>query len=103
LEPTGLAKPGKTRSFIGTGTGLAHQDAPGLVFGRVWNRTKLFFRFQPGPLVGYPDPLLTLPTRLGDGYNLQNGTAPHVEALENAHDVSPVNATGMGTRSRLPL
>jgi len=40
--------------------GLACQEAPGRVFGRVWNRTEPFFRFKPGPLAGYPDPLLTL-------------------------------------------
>jgi hypothetical protein len=60
LEPTGLAKPGKTRGLTGTGPGLARQDAAGRVFGRFWNQTKPFFRSEPGPLAGYPHPLLTL-------------------------------------------
>jgi len=60
LEPTGLAKPSKTRGLTGTGPGLASQDAGGRVFGRFWNRTEPFFRSEPGPLAGYPDPLLTL-------------------------------------------
>jgi len=29
-------------------------------FGRVWNRTKPFFRSKPRPLAAYPDPLLIL-------------------------------------------
>jgi len=56
----GLAKPGKTRGLTGTGPGLACQKAAGRVFGRFWNRTELFFRSKPEPLVGYPDPLLIL-------------------------------------------
>jgi len=46
---------------MGTGMGLAWQEAPGHVFGRVWNRTELCFQSKPGLLAGYPDPLLTLP------------------------------------------
>jgi len=64
LKPTGLAKPGKTRGLTGTGPGLAHQDTAGRVFGRFWNRTESFFCSEPGPLAGYPDPLLTLPKSL---------------------------------------
>ena len=60
MEPTGLAKPGKTRGLTGMGMGLAHQEAAGRVFGWVWNRTEPFFWSKPGPLAGYPDPLLTL-------------------------------------------
>jgi len=60
LEPTGLAKTGKTRGLTCSGAGLARQAAAGRVFGRVWNRTEQFFRSEPGPLAGYPDPLLTL-------------------------------------------
>jgi len=56
----GLAKPGETASLTGTGPGWAHQQSAGRVFGRVWNRTDPFLRSKPGPLVGYPDPLLTL-------------------------------------------
>jgi len=56
----GLAKPGKPCGLTGTGAGLARQEAPGLVFGRVWNRTEPFFQSKPRPLAGYPDPLLTL-------------------------------------------
>ena len=60
LEPTGLAKPGETRGLTGTGPGLACQESAGRVFGRFKNRTDLFLRSKPGPLVGYLDPLLTL-------------------------------------------
>jgi len=56
----GLATPGKTRGLTGMGTELACQEAPGRVFGRVWNRTKPVFGSKPGPLAGYPGPLLTL-------------------------------------------
>jgi len=62
LERTGLAKPGKTRGSLGMGPGLAPQEAEGRVFGRFWNRTELFGWSKPGPLAGYPDPLLTLGT-----------------------------------------
>jgi hypothetical protein len=61
-EPTGLAKPGKTRGFPGTGLGLARQDPAGGVFGWFWSRTELCLRSEPGQLAGYPDPLLTLLT-----------------------------------------
>jgi hypothetical protein len=60
LEPTGLAKPGETCRLIGTGPGLARQESAGRVFGWFWNRTDPFLRSKPGPLAGYPDPLLTL-------------------------------------------
>jgi len=46
--------------LTGSGPGLACQDTAGRVFGRFWNRTEPFFRPEPGPLAGYPDPLLTL-------------------------------------------
>jgi len=59
----GLAKHGKTRGLMGMGMGLAHQEAPGQVVGRVWNRTELLFRSKPGQLAGYLDPLLTLAER----------------------------------------
>jgi hypothetical protein len=60
LEPTDLAKPGKSRRLTGTGTGFARQEALVRVFGLFWNRTEPFFWSKPGPLGGYPDPLLTL-------------------------------------------
>jgi len=60
LEPTGFAKPGKTRRLTGTGPGLAGQDTAGRVFGRFWKRTEPSFWSVPGPLAGNPDPLLTL-------------------------------------------
>jgi len=62
MEPTGLAKPGKTRGLTTTGTGLAPQAAMGRGFERFWNWTDPFLRSTPGPLSGYPDPLLPLPT-----------------------------------------
>ena len=55
-----LAKPVTTRGLTGMGPGLAGQEAAGQVFGVVGNQTKPFLRFEPGPLAGYPDPLLTL-------------------------------------------
>jgi len=60
LEPTGLAKPGETRGLMGTGQGLAREESAGRVFGRFWNRTDPFLHSKPGPLAGYPDPLLPL-------------------------------------------
>jgi hypothetical protein len=60
LEPTGLAKPGDTRMLTGMGLGSARQESAGRVFARFCNRTDPFLRFKPGPLAGYPDPLLTL-------------------------------------------
>jgi hypothetical protein len=59
LEPTGLAKPSKTRGLTGKCPGLAHQDPAGQVNRRVWNQTKPFLQSKPGPLVGYPHPLPT--------------------------------------------
>jgi hypothetical protein len=56
-----LAQHGKTRGVMGTGMGLARQVGPGRVFEQVWNRTEPFYRSKPGPLVGFPDQLLTLP------------------------------------------
>jgi len=60
LEPTGLAKPGESCGLMGTGPGLARQESAGWVFGQFWIRTNPFLRSKPGPLVGYPDPLLTI-------------------------------------------
>ena len=37
-----------------------HQDRAVWFFGWVWYRTESFFLSKPGPLVGYPDLLLTL-------------------------------------------
>jgi hypothetical protein len=62
LEPTGLAKPGKTIGLTGTGAGSARPDAAGRVFGWFGNQTEPFIWSKPGPLAGYPDPLLTLIT-----------------------------------------
>jgi len=60
MEPTGVAKPGKTHELTCTGPGLTRQESVGRVFGRFSNRTDPFLRSKPGPLVGYLDPLLTL-------------------------------------------
>jgi len=59
LEPRGLAKPGEIHGLTGTGPGVARQESAGLVFGLFRNRTDPFLRSTPGPLAGYPDPLLT--------------------------------------------
>jgi hypothetical protein len=42
-----------------SGFGLPRVSGSG--FGRVWNQTDPCLRSKPGPLAGYPDPLLTLP------------------------------------------
>jgi len=60
LKPTGVAEPSETRGSTGIGPGLAPQESEGRVFERVWNRTDLFLQFKPGPLAGYPHPLVTL-------------------------------------------
>jgi hypothetical protein len=65
LELTGLAKPRETRRLTSTGPGLARQESAGRVLGRFWTRTDPFLWTKPGPLPGYPDPLLTLPVWLG--------------------------------------
>jgi len=58
LKPTGQAKPGKTGELMSPGLGWARQVSVGRVLRRVWNRTNLLLRIQPGPLARYPDPLL---------------------------------------------
>jgi len=64
LDPTGLAKPGETRRLMGTGPGLARQELADRVSGRIWNWTDPFLRSKPGPLAGYPDPLLSVGVNL---------------------------------------
>ena len=60
LDLTGQTKPSETRSLTGTGPGLDCQEAADQVFGQFWNWTEPLFWSKPGPLAGYPDPLLTL-------------------------------------------
>jgi hypothetical protein len=60
LDPKGLAKPGKTPGLTGTGPGLARPDSVCRVSDQLLNRTDPFLLAKPGPLAGYPDPLLTL-------------------------------------------
>jgi hypothetical protein len=60
LEPTGLAKPCKTRDLTVMGPGLASQQLAGWVFGLVWNRIDLFLRSKSRLLAGYSELLLTL-------------------------------------------
>ena len=55
----GLVKPGQICRLTAKGTGLARQDTACRVFGPVWNQPEPFFQSNPGPLSGYPDPLLT--------------------------------------------
>jgi len=45
---------------------LTRQEAADLVFGRIWNQTHSFWAYKPGPLAGYPSPLLTLPQTLSE-------------------------------------
>jgi len=65
LDPTGLAKRGKTRGLTGSGLGLDQQEAVCQGFGRFWNQTERFFSSKPRLLPGYPDPLLTLDPKDG--------------------------------------
>jgi len=60
LEPTGLAKPGKSRGLTGTGPHLARLQEAGRVFGLVQNWTNAFVRSEPGLQADYPDALLIL-------------------------------------------
>jgi len=60
LALTSLAKPGETHVLTSMGPGLACQEAADRVVALFWNRTELFLQSTPKPLVGYPDPLLTL-------------------------------------------
>jgi hypothetical protein len=75
LEPTVLAKPGNAHGLPSTGPGLACQESTGRVFGRVWNRTDPFLRSKPGLLVGYLDPLLTLPVCEASESSFEAGNA----------------------------
>jgi len=65
----GLAKPGETRGLTGQGPGLDRQEAKGRVLVRFWIQTELFMRSKPGPLVGYPDPLVILVITLQIQFN----------------------------------
>jgi len=94
LEPTGLAKPGETRGLTGTGPGLARQESAGRVFGQFWNWTDPFLWSKPGPLAGYPDPLLTLFTPQAFKALLQY---IHGQLLHNT--ASAGNAASDGDRS----
>ena len=68
LELTGLPKPDETHGW--TGPDLADQESAAWVFGRVWDRTDSLLRSKPGPLAGYPDPLLTpAPATILASYN----------------------------------
>ena len=49
----------KPRFYVRSGL-QPRQDRAVRFFGRVWNRTEPNRRSKPGPLAGYPDPLLTL-------------------------------------------
>jgi len=53
-------QPGQKPTVICPVRVTTRQDIAGRVFGRVWNRTEPIIRSKPGPLAGYPDPLLTL-------------------------------------------
>jgi hypothetical protein len=71
----GQPKPCETRGLTGTARGLAGQKSAGLVFGRVRNRTDPFLRSKPGLLVGYLDPLLTLPVCEASESSFEAGNA----------------------------
>jgi len=60
LELTGEAKPSITHGLTDTGTGSAHQQAAGQVFGQAMYRTELFLQSKPRLLAGCLDLLLTL-------------------------------------------
>ena len=79
LGPIGRLKLGKNRGLTVTGPGLHRQEAAGRVLGRLWNGTEPFLQSNPGPLAGYPDPLI--PLWLGDGHNFHNGSGAHKEVF----------------------
>ena len=54
------AKPSTTCGLTGMGAGFPCQETAGWVSGQVWNQTDPFLWSKPGPLAGYPDPLVTL-------------------------------------------
>ena len=60
LEPWFGSNPAKyPRLYVRAGEQPAKTKAV-RVFGRFWNRSEPNRRSKPGPLAGYPDPLLTL-------------------------------------------
>jgi len=87
LDPTGLAKPGESHRLTGTGPGLDSQEAAGRVFGRFWNRTKLFFLSKPRPLVGHLDLLLTL--NVGSLQNI-NTSSPSMQPLTSSQHCNTI-------------
>jgi len=52
---------------MGTGSGVACQEAAVRVFRLFGIRTETFLLCEPEPLVGYPDPLITLLLAAGVG------------------------------------
>jgi len=59
-DQKGLATPGETCGWTGTGLHLDGREAAGQVFGLFWNQIKPFSQSKPLPLAGYPDPLLSI-------------------------------------------
>jgi len=54
----------------GYGSGFGPQESGSQVFGRLWNQTDPFLWSKPGPLAGYPDPLLSLAQLDVSGFSL---------------------------------
>jgi len=52
LKPTGLAKPGKTCTFLDMDSDLAYLEAAGWIFRWVWKQTELFVAYESRQLVG---------------------------------------------------
>jgi len=101
LEPTDLAKPGETPGLMGTGPGVAHQESAGRVFGLFWNRTDPFLRSKPGPLAGYPDPLLTLQmTNREGGPPYKASKIDSIRSMQRAprHDEATISGSGEAAR-----
>jgi len=70
IGPDGSSQTRRNPRVDGYGSGFGPPRVSGSGFGRVWNRTDPFLQSKPGPLAGYPDPLLTLaapaPTTFGE-------------------------------------
>jgi hypothetical protein len=94
----GLTKPGEPCGLTGTGSGLSRQEFARRVFGRIWNRNDPFLQSKTGPLVGYPDPLLTLartvPSKISLYYCKRYGGMLKIGLLPSRSTDSPLQIIG---------
>jgi hypothetical protein len=61
---------------------MAHHESAGRVYGQVWNQTDQWLLSKPGPLVGYPDPSVSLATA-NNGLLAGAGPAPDTANTDN--------------------